>query len=36
MKAALELGVLSVSLEADQSVFQSYSTGIFNSSACGH
>jgi len=35
MKAALELGVLSVSLEADQSCFQNYSSGIFNNSACG-
>jgi len=35
MKAALQSQVLSVSLEADQRVFQSYSSGIFNSSACG-
>jgi len=35
MKAALESYVLSVSIEADKSVFQRYSSGIFNSTACG-
>ena len=35
MKAALQSGVLSVSIEADKSVFQRYSSGIFNSSSCG-
>jgi C1A family cysteine protease len=35
MKAALQSGVLSVSLEADQRVFQNYSTGIFDSTSCG-
>jgi len=35
MKAALQSGVLSVSIEADKSVFQRYSSGIFNSVECG-
>jgi len=35
MKAALEKGVLAVSIEADQRSFQSYKSGIFDSSACG-
>jgi len=35
MKSALMQGVLAVSIEADQSVFQRYRSGIFNSSACG-
>jgi len=35
MKAALQSGVLSVSIEADKPVFQRYSTGIFNSTSCG-
>jgi len=35
MKAALEIGVLSVSIEADKTVFQYYKSGIFNDSACG-
>jgi len=35
MKAALQNGVLSVSIEADQGVFQHYRSGIFDSSACG-
>ncbi len=35
MKTALASQPLSVSIEADKSVFQSYSSGIFNSSLCG-
>lgn len=35
MKAAVAKQPLSVSIEADKSVFQSYSSGIFNSSKCG-
>merc|ERR1712228_983243 len=35
MKSALNSGILSVAIEADKSVFQRYSSGIFNSSACG-
>jgi C1A family cysteine protease len=35
MKAALAVKPLSVSIEADTSVFQSYRTGILNSTACG-
>jgi cathepsin L len=35
MKSALNSHVLSVAIEADQRVFQTYSSGIFNSSKCG-
>lgn len=35
MKAALEKGVLAVSIEADQPSFQYYKSGIFDSSDCG-
>jgi len=35
MKTALASQPLSVSIEADKSVFQSYSSGIFNSASCG-
>ncbi len=35
MKTALAKTPLSVSIEADKSVFQSYKSGIFNSTACG-
>ena len=35
MKAALAIQPLSVSIEADKSVFQSYSSGIFSSTLCG-
>jgi len=35
MKNALAQKPLSVAIEADQSVFQSYKSGIFNSTACG-
>jgi len=35
MKAALEKGVLAVSIEADQHDFQYYKSGIFDSAACG-
>jgi hypothetical protein len=35
MKAALTKKPLSVSIEADKSVFQSYRSGIFNSASCG-
>jgi len=35
MKSALSSAVLAVSIEADKSVFQRYSSGIFNSTQCG-
>lgn len=35
MKSALASRPLSVSIEADKSVFQRYSSGIFDSSTCG-
>ena len=35
MKSALAIKPLSVSIEADTRVFQSYTSGIFNSSLCG-
>jgi len=35
MKAALAKKPLSVSIEADRSVFGNYRSGIFNSSSCG-
>jgi len=35
MKTALAGRPLAVSIEADRSVFQSYKSGIFNSSSCG-
>jgi len=35
MKAALALQPLSVSIEADTAVFQTYTSGILNSTACG-
>jgi C1A family cysteine protease len=35
MKSALLVGPLAVSIEADQSAFQSYRSGIFNTTACG-
>ena len=35
MKTALAGRPLSVSIEADKAVFQNYSSGIFNSTACG-
>ena len=35
MKSALEKQPISVSLEADQKVFQQYESGIFDSAACG-
>ncbi len=35
MKAALNVGVVSVSIEADRSCFQSYSSGIFDNTNCG-
>jgi C1A family cysteine protease len=35
MKSAVKRGPLSVVIEADKSVFQSYKSGIFNSTACG-
>jgi len=35
MKSALAKQPLSVSIEADKSVFQRYSSGIFNASTCG-
>ena len=35
MKTALASQPLSVSIEADRSVFQNYASGIFNSAQCG-
>jgi len=35
MKAALQQSVLSVAIQADQRVFQSYKSGIFDSVSCG-
>ena len=35
MQAALALKPLSVSIEADKAVFQSYKSGIFNATTCG-
>jgi C1A family cysteine protease len=35
MKAALAAGPVSVAIEADKSVFQSYRTGVITSRACG-
>lgn len=35
MKAAVEQGVVSVAIQADQRVFQSYKAGIFDSLECG-
>jgi C1A family cysteine protease len=35
MKAALALGPVSVAIEADKSVFQSYRSGVITSAACG-
>ena len=35
MKSALAGRPLSVSIEADKAVFQSYKSGIFNSASCG-
>ena len=35
MKSALEKQPISVSLEADKSVFQQYQSGIFDSPKCG-
>lgn len=33
--AAVEAGPVSVAIEADQSAFQNYSSGVLNSTACG-
>jgi len=35
LKAAIESGPVSVTVEADRSVFQGYKSGILNSTACG-
>ena len=35
MKAAVVMQPVSVSIEADQAVFQQYTSGIFDSAACG-
>lgn len=35
MKAAVETGVVSVAIQADKRVFQSYKSGIFDSTLCG-
>ncbi len=35
LKAAIVKGVVSVTIEADRSVFQRYTGGVMNSSACG-
>lgn len=35
LKAAIDKGVVSVTIEADKSVFQLYHSGVFDSAACG-
>lgn len=35
LKAAIDNGVVSVTIEADQSVFQLYQSGVLDSTACG-
>jgi len=35
LKAAIDNGVVSVTIEADQSVFQLYQSGVMDSTACG-
>lgn len=35
LKAAIAAGPTSVTIEADQSVFQMYKSGVFNSAQCG-
>lgn len=35
LKAALNVGPVSIAIEADQTVFHSYTGGIINSSSCG-
>lgn len=35
LKAAVAQGPVSVAIEADQTVFQSYTTGVITSSSCG-
>ena len=35
LKAALATGPVSVAIEADKTVFQSYTSGVITSSACG-
>jgi len=35
MENALQNGILSVSIQANQFCFQTYSTGIFNNAQCG-
>lgn len=35
LKAAINKGVVSVTIEADRSVFQQYHSGILDSTACG-
>lgn len=35
LKAAIDKGVVSVTIEADKMVFQQYQSGVFDSTACG-
>jgi len=35
MENALQNGILSVSIQANQFCFQTYSTGVFNNAKCG-
>jgi len=35
LKAAIDNGVVSVTIEADQAVFQQYTSGVMDSLACG-
>ena len=35
LKAAIDQGVVTVTIEADQSVFQMYTSGVMDSTACG-
>ena len=35
LKTAVAIGPVSIAIEADKSVFQSYSSGVLDSSACG-
>jgi len=35
LKAAIDQGVVSVTIEADKPIFQQYKSGILNTRACG-